>query len=436
MQVKEIKNEGLKREYNINIAAKDLNQKIEQRLFEVAGRIELPGFRPGKVPVSLVKKRHGEAVTAEVIEQEVNTASLDLLKEKELRPALEPEFDYKEFDGTSDFTCNVSFEIYPDVPEFDFGSLKVKRPTVDVDDKELDDSLGRLAKMNRDMEPITTKRAAKKDDIVVIDFEGSIDGELFEGGAGKDYRLELGSGSFIDTFEKQLEGVKAGENKTVKVTFPKEYGAEELAGKKAEFAVTIKEILEAKDAPIDDALAEKVGMESLDKLKEEITKQLQAELDGVIDVRFKKDLFDLLEYKVTFPVPEGMVKLELDSLLQQEEFKSEEDDKKAKDKEKEAQKLAERRVRLGILLADVGRKNNIEVSQEELRKAVFDQARSVPGQEQQIIEFYQNNPSMLEHLRGPILEEKVVAFLKDKVSIEEEKISAAEFKKRLEKERE
>lgn len=424
MQVKQTKKEGLKREFKVTIPAKQINEQLEQKVEETAKKTKLPGFRPGKVPLSLVKKKHGTALLGEVVEQAVSKASMETLKKEDIRPAQQPKINITSFDEGKDLEFDIALEIYPDIPEIDYKKINLKKWVVEIAEKDVNEGLERLAKANRDFAAPAKKRAAKKGDLLSIDFEGRVDGEVFAGGTAKGFQLELGSGQFIDGFEKQLEGTKEGDEKIVKVTFPEQYHSKDLAGKPAEFTVNVHEIKEPKDAEINDELAKKLGLESLDKLKDEIKQQIQKDFDHLIRMKLKRDLFDELDKKCTFEVPEGMVQEETESLWAPQEKRLKEEGKKEKELEKEKKEietLANRRVRLGMFLSDLGGRQNLSVTEAELRNAVMEQARQYPGQEQRVVEFYQGNPQSLEQLKGPILEDKVVDYLLKNVTTKEEK---------------
>ncbi len=427
MQVTELKNEGLKREFEITLKAADLSKKVDTNIINLAKRIKMPGFRPGKVPLALVKKQHGKQVLGEVLENTVADTSKKLMQERKLFPALEPKIQIASFNEGADLVYNISFEIYPEVPEFDFGKIKLNRPKVDISAKEIEEGLEALQKSQKQFKPLKKPRAAKKGDTVVINFEGSIEGKKFEGGSANDYRLELGSGSFIKGFEEQLEGAKKDEEVEVKVQFPANYGSANLAGKDAVFAVRINDILESELPEADDELAKKLGFEDLAKLKEAIEKKLENDFDNLAKVKLKKELFDKLDKECNFDVPEGMVELEYNSILQNDTDEVKPGSKEDVKRQKEYRELAVRRVKLGILLADLGRINSVNVTEDELRKAVFEQVRKFPGHEQQVIEFYQKNQSAIDQLRGPILEEKVVDFILAKTTITDKKTSTKEL---------
>lgn len=427
MQVTELKNEGLKREFKITLKAADLSKKVDAKIINLAKKAKMPGFRAGKVPVDIVKKRHGREVLGEVLEHTVADTSKKILQERKLFPALEPKIEIASFSEGMDLVYNISFEIYPEIPELDFSKIKLNRPKVEITAKDIDDGLERLQKSQKQFNPLTKQRAAKKGDVVIIDFEGSINSVTFEGGTAADYRLELGSNSFIKGFEEQLEGAKKGDKLKVKVTFPENYGSKDLAGKAAVFAVEIKDILQAELPEANDEMAKTLGFEDLTKLKEAIGKQIESDFAGLSKVKLKKELFDKLDKQYNFDVPDGMVDLEYNSLLQNDSDEVQEGSKEDKKRKEEYRSLAIRRVKLGILLADLGRVNSVTVTEDELRRAVFEQVRKFPGQEQRVIEFYQKNKEALDHLRGPILEEKVVDVIIGKATITDKKASTKEL---------
>ncbi len=432
MQVTELKKDGLTREFEITLFATDINKKVEARLASVAKTIKLPGFRKGKVPLNLVKKKHGREILGEILERAVAESTEKVLKERELNPALQPKIEVASFDEGADLKYNLSIEVYPEVPEVDLAKIKVVRTSVEVSEKEVEEGLERLRGAQKDFEPLAKARAAKKGDVVLIDFLGTVDGVAFEGGAAKNFKLELGSNQFIPGYEEQLIGVKKGENRVVTVTFPENYGSKNLAGKESEFSVDVHDILEAKLPEVNDEFATKFGMENLDKLKDAIREQIGKDFSNITRTKLKKELFDSLDKAYKFEVPKGMVDMEFKSInttVQREEGAEKKSEKENKKQQEEFEKIAERRVRLGIILADIGKKNAMTVTEDEVRKAVFDQARNYPGQEQQVIEFYRKNSDALDQLRGPILEDKVVDFVISKVSITDKKIPVKELLK-------
>lgn len=441
MKINELKKEGLRYEYEVVVPAKDMDARLESRLKDVAESTKVPGFRPGKVPLSIVKKKHGARVLGEVLENAVSESYRDLLKKNKLRPAVDPQIEIdKAFDEGKDLKYSVVVEVFPDVPDVDFSKVKLEQLAVEVGDKEIEEGLGKLKEANKEFKALATARAAKKGDTTVIDFVGKIDGEAFEGGAGQDHHLILGSNQFIPGFEDQLIGAKKGDKKAVKVTFPEDYGHKDFAGKDAVFDVEVKDILEPKEPKIDAEFAKKLSFDSVDKLREAIKERIEKDYEAACRMLTKKSLFDALNDLYDFEVPSAMLEQESTALRQhdQEEHEHGEecDHGKECDKEKKKpskkelekfEKLALRRVRLGLVLAELSQKNKITVTETELRRVILDRAANFPGQEQQIIEIYQKNPQLLDQTRGPILEDKVVDFLFEKIKPKEKKISVKEF---------
>lgn len=431
MQIQSKKENKLKREYEILVPSTDIEKKIDAKIADIAKTARLDGFRPGKAPLHVVKKTYGPSVKGEVIEQIITQSHVDVIRQEKLKPAFRPKFDAVEFKDGEDLKFKMTFEVLPDVPEVKFEKIKIEKFVAEVDDKQINDGLDRLAKAYKDF--VKTERAAKIGDAVLIDFKGFINGEAFKGGEAKDFQLELGSKQFIDTFEEQLVGLKEGEDKKIKVKFPEEYHSKEFAGKQAEFEVKIKEVREAKTPEKNDELARRVGFESIDKLKEEIKKQIEGDFTAMSRTMQKRELFDELEKKCDFDCPEQMADMEFQSIWAQVE-RDPESKKKSKEKlEKEYRKTAERRVKLGILLSEVGTKNNITVNDQEVSKSIMAKAQQFPGQEKRVFEYYQGNPEAVEDLKGPILEEKVVDFILTKVELKEKKISGDDFIKKIEK---
>jgi trigger factor len=435
MQVKELKNEGLKREFEITLLADDINKQVEDRLLKVAKTVKMPGFRPGKVPLTIVRQKHGREVLGQVLETAVADSSEKVLKDKGLNPAMQPKIEISSFDPEkqgSDLVYNLSLELYPEVPAVDLAKIKVEKSIVDVSEKEVADGLERLCKSQKTFVALKKERAAKEGDAVVIDFEGKVDGVAFDGGAAKAFQLELGSKQFIPGYEEQLIGAKKGESRVVKVKFPEVYGSAALAGKEAEFDVTVNEVLQSEVPEASDELAVKLGFEALDKLKDAIKEQISKDFEAITNTKLKKELFDALDESYVFAVPESMVDMEFASInesVKQSEPNEKLSAKEEKKQQEEYKKLAERRVRLGIILADIGKKNAVNVTDDELRRSVFEQARNYPGQEQKVIEFYQKNRNALDQLKGPILEDKVVNYIISKVAVTDKKVPAAELLK-------
>ncbi len=424
MQVAELKSEKLKREYKITIPAKELADKRKAKLQNLAKRVKMDGFRPGKVPLDIVSKQYGDAVAAEVIEEVVKQSSLKAIEEKKIKPALQPKVDVLDYGEDKDLEFKMEVELMPEVPTLKLEDLKLEKFVTDIDDNHMQEGLERLASQAKSYSAV--ERSAKKGDRVIIDFEGFLNGEPFKGGKGEKFPLELGSNSFIPGFEEQIEGMNIGDERTIKVTFPQQYHSQELAGKDTEFKIKVHEVEESKASPIDDELAKRFGMKDLSELKENFKKQLEGDYSMLARNKLKKELFDVLEEKVAFDVPQGMLDQEFETIWRDVEHAKKEEPRLAKMSEKELkeeyQKIASRRVRLGILLADIGQKNNISVTNQEVMQAIAQQAKQFPGREKQVFEFYKSNPQATESVRGPILEEKVVDYILTKAATAEKKV--------------
>ncbi len=430
MQVTELSAEGLKRQFKIVVPASDLSTKVDERLNELAQTAQLPGFRKGKVPVGLLKKQYGQALYGEALEQAVNQSTAKAIEDRGLKPALQPKVDLKTLEEGKDVEFEVAIEVLPEIGKLDFSNIELERLKAAVPDKDVDEALSRIAKANREQKPAA--RPAQKGDAVKLDFVGSVDGVEFPGGTAQDYVLEIGSGSFIPGFEDQLIGAKAGKTIDVKVTFPKEYGAADLAGKDAVFKCTIKEVLEFVDKPADDELAKKNNFENLDAMRKAVSDRIGQDYTQISRSMIKRQLLDKLADAHKFEVPEGLVEGEYNAIWQRVEEakkagqKLEDDEEKMK---KEYREIAERRVRLGLLLADVGRSNSIDVTPEELNQAVMREAMRYQGQERQVLEFYSKNPELREQLRAPIFEEKTVDFILELAKVNEKSVSPEELLK-------
>lgn len=443
MQVTEIKSEGLSREFTVSLPASEIEEKISHRLKEIALTAKLPGFRPGKVPVSMLRKRYGPSVMGEILEKAVGDSSQQALAEKDIRPAMQPEIEITSFDDGKDLEYTIKVDCLPEIKPVDFSKIKLERLVPTPNDKEVQSALENIASSNKTSAPIAKKRKSKSGDVLVIDFVGSVDGEEFPGGKADGYELELGSNSFIPGFEDQLVGVNAADDIEVKVTFPEQYGAAELAGKEAVFKVVVNEIREATPAEIDDELAKKLGVESLEKLKEAIADEQGRELKGMARLRTKRQLLDALTDICDFEIPPKLAEAEFDSIWSQyeEQKKSGENDDSDEELSEEEQraefkKISERRVSLGLLLSEVGRLNNIQVSQDDVTRAIMEQAQQYPGQEQMVMEFYQKNPDAMQQITAPLYEEKVVDFIIELANVTDKTVTVDEMMKALEQESE
>ncbi len=434
MQVKELKNKKLEREYSVTITAKDIEAKVDEQLLVVGQQAKIPGFRPGKIPAKVLKQRYGKSVMGEVLEKTVQEKTGEVLKEKDERPAMRPKVEVVSFDEGKDLEFTIAYEVLPDVPKVDLSKVALEKLTYELPESDVQEGLDRLAghRKSYNKKPDSTK--AKNGDAVLIDFKGFVDGEAFQGGEAKGHTLELGTGQFIPGFEEQLVGTKAGDDVKVNVKFPDEYHSEDLKGKDAVFEVQVHEVLGAEEAKVDDAFAKEMGMESLDKLKEAIRGQMSKDYDNVSRTKLKKALFDALDPLCKFDAPKSMIDAEFEAIWSRvEQAKKEGDeaflDKPEKELRKEYEEIAERRVRLGLYLSDIGRQNDLQVTQEELSGAIMEHARQFPGQEQMVFEYYQKNPENMEELRGPIIEDKAVDFVLDKVKVKDKKVSIEDLLK-------
>lgn len=434
MQVQETKNEGLSREFLVTISASDIDGRVDAKLTEIAGQVQMPGFRPGKVPMKLLRQRYGKSVLGEVLEAAVNESTQATLEEKAVKPAMQPKIEVVSFDEGKDLEFKIGVEVMPAIEPMDFSTLELTRLKVEVPEDEVETSLKDLAKDFRQSEPVAEARPAASGDVLVIDFEGKIDGVAFDGGAATDFHLELGSGRFIPGFEDQLIGKKAGETVDVTVTFPAEYGAKELAGKEAVFTVTVKELRAYVDQAIDDEFAKSLGLETLDQLKGQLREKLEGEYAGAARARQKRELLDKLHEAHDFEVPAGLLDGEFDAIWAQFEQARErgeiEEEDKAKDDEtlkEEYRAIAKRRVMLGLLLSHVGETAGLEITQDEVSRAVVAEARRYPGQESQVIKYFQDHPEAMASLRAPILEEKVVDYIVALAKVTEKKVTRDEL---------
>ena len=435
MQITETSNDGLKHEFKVVVGASDINQRVESRLNEIGRSVRLPGFRPGKVPLTVLRKRYGPSVMGEVLERTVNDTTSEAMREHKLRPALQPKIEIVSFNEGTDLEYKLAVEVLPEVQPMNFAELSLERLRPEVADAEIDQALERLAKQQRKDEPVD--RAAALGDLVAIDFVGSIGGTEFPGGSAQGHRLELGSGSFVPGFEDQLVGAKAGEHRTVAVTFPADYGAPDLAGKEASFAVDVKEVRAVLPQPIDETLAEAVGMENLQALRDAMRAQIERDYGGIAHQRLKRQLLDRLAESHDFPVPQGMVDIELDVIWKQFEQERErakqsgavepEVGKSDDELKAEYRAIAERRVRLGLLLSEVGRSNNITVAQEEINRALAEEARRFPGHEREVVEYYRKQPGAIDNLRAPIFENKVIDYILEIAEVADRAVPASEL---------
>lgn len=443
MQLTQTLAEGLKRQFKVTVPAADLASRMNEELQQLQTKVRINGFRPGKVPTAHLKRLYGKSVMAEVVQNTVTEANRRIVEENKIKLAMEPQIDFPEdkdviekvMDAKADLNFGVNVEILPKIEVQDHSDISVTREVVEIEDKEVDAALERMASQNRAFEDKGKKKSVDGDR-VTIDFSGSIDGEKFDGGTSEDVDLVLGSGSFIPGFEEQLVGVKAGDEKTITVTFPEGYQAAHLAGRPAEFAIKVKAVAAPGALVIDDELAKKFGMEDLGKLKDAIRKSLGDELAEFSRTKTKRQLLDALDAKYAFELPPSLVEQEFTTVWTQVQqdmearktsFEAEgttEDASKA-----EYRKIAERRVRLGLVLAELGEKAEVKVTDEEVTKALIDRARQFPGQEKQVWDFYRQNPQALAEIRAPIFEEKVIDSILASVKVTDKTVTREELMK-------
>ena len=448
MQVTETLSEGLKRELAFVVPASELTSRLESRLAEMKDKVRINGFRPGKVPMSHLKRLAGKQEMAQIIDTVIGEAIRTTVDERKERPALNPEVKLadtvdaeKLVEGEADLAFSAAYELLPDFEIKDISGVEIERPVAEIAETEVDEQLARIAEGNRPFEAKAEDAKAENGDRVTIDFVGRIDGEAFEGGTAEGIDLVLGSGQFIPGFEEQLVGVKAGDEVTVKVSFPEEYPAKHLAGKPAEFAVTVKGIAAPGELALDDEWAKKLGMESLDKVKDAIRDQIRSGYEAATRSKVKRALLDKLDEAYDFVLPSKLVESEFETIWKQatEELEkagktfADEDTTEEKARE-DYQKIATRRVRLGLVLSEIGEKNNVQVTDEEVSRALVDRARQFPGQEKQVFDYYRSNAMALATLRAPIFEEKVVDFLLGQAKVTDKVVSKDELLKDPEEE--
>ncbi|NVK47638.1 MAG: trigger factor [Rhodobacteraceae bacterium] len=437
MQVTETLNEGLKRGYQITITAAELDEKVNAKLKEAQPEVEMKGFRKGKVPMALLKKQFGQRVLGEAMQETVDGAMNDHFEASGDKPAMQPNVTMEggeEWKEGDDVIVTMTYEALPQIPEADLSTVTLEKLVVKAGEDEIEDALKNLAATAQNFEDKDGEAA--DGDQVVIDFLGKVDGEAFDGGAAEDYPLVLGSGSFIPGFEEQLVGLKAGDEKDVEVKFPEEYGAENLAGKDAVFECKVKAVKAPADSAIDDELAKKFGAEDLASLKGQIAERLEAEYAGAARAVMKRGLLDQLDAVVSFDLPPSLVEAEAKQIAHQLWHEENPDvhghDHPEIEVSDEHNTLAERRVRLGLLLADIGQKQEIQVTDAEFTQAVMTQARQYPGQERQFFEFVQQNPQMRQQIQAPLFEDKVVDYIAENAQLTEKEVSKEELEKAVE----
>ncbi len=440
MQIKETTNDGLKRAYEVTIPAADITGRVDAEVKKIAPQVKMPGFRAGKVPANLVRKMHGEQLHAQAVNDVIRESVDGLMAEKKLRPAMQPAIDLEEgYEEGKDAILKVDLEVLPQVDVPDTDGLKLERLTVPVADEAVDEALANVAGQQKTYKDAAKTKKAADGDQLIIDFTGSIDGEEFEGGKAEDAPLVLGAGQFIPGFEEQLTGAKTGDEKTITVTFPEDYPAENLKGKDAQFDIVVKQVKVEDETKLDDAFAESLGLDSLDKLKELLRGQLEQETNGLTRTQMKRQLLDQLAAGHDFAVPEKMVEAEFEQIWQQLQAEAaKDDDPEAAQKEIEAEKddyrnIAERRVRLGLLLSEIGQANGVEVSQQEMQMLVQQAAQQYREEDRErFVQYIQNEPMAAAQLRAPLYEDKVVDHLFEKAEITEREVTREELEAAIE----
>ena len=442
MQVTETLNKGLERELTIVVPKDDLAGKLAERLEDMKGKVKINGFRQGKVPLSHIRKLYGKQLMAEIVNDIVSKRSGEVLKERNEKAAQQPEISMTEDEkaaeeilaGNQDFEFKLAYEVMPEITVPDLSKLKVERPVAEASDKEVEEQVERIAESARTYSE--KKGKAADGDRVVMDYVGKLDGEPFEGGAEEDARLVLGSGRFIPGFEDQLVGVKAGDEKTLKIKFPDEYQATDLAGKEAEFDVKVKAVEKPEKIEINDDLAKQLGVESADKLREAVKSQIEARNGSFTRAKIKRQVLDQMDEMTKMELPQRMVQAEFDNIWSQMTGEMERAGKSFEDEETteeearaEYQKLAERRVRLGLALAQIGEEAKVEVTEEEMQRAIYDQVRQYPGQEQQVCDYFRENPDAVAGLRAPLFEEKVIDHILAQANVTDKAVSAEDLMK-------
>ncbi|CAN5631168.1 trigger factor [soil metagenome] len=436
MQIVEKSGEGLSKVFGVTVPMADLVERLDAKIAEITPTLNIKGFRPGKVPQAHVRKLYGKSIMSEVVEQTLNETTQKVLEDNKLRPAGDPDLtpngDMNDvIDGKADLAYDIAIEVMPEFEPTDLTKISLKRPVYEPTEAEVNEAVDELAKQNRTYETRTGKSLKAKDgDMVVIDFIGRADGVAFEGGTGVDTELVLGSGSFIPGFEEQLVGAKPDDKVMVKVTFPAEYQAPNLAGKDAEFETTVKEVKAPVESKADDSLAERLGVESLEKLRELLKTNLESQYSGASRFKLKRALLDVLDEKHDFPLPPKMVEAEFAQIWGQVQSDKERGTLPPEDLEKsddvlqtEYRKIAERRVRLGLVLAEIGRVNNVQITDQELAEAMRAEAMRYGPQAQQIFDFFRQNPAAQAQLRAPIFEDKVVDLILEQAKVKDQKVS-------------
>ena len=434
MKVSETKSKGLNKEYKAVIPAADFEKEVDAKIDQIAKTTKLPGFRPGKAPKAMLKQKYRASVLGEVLDDMLKNAADEIIKDNKLRPAVMPEINLTVFGDGKDIEFEVVVEVLPEIKLGDFSKITLEKLTAEVPAEEVEKAIRYVAESRKETAKVEEDRSTKKGDFAVIDFVGSVNGEEFKGGKGSNYPLELGSGSFIPGFEDQLIGKKAGDKVDVKVTFPENYHAKDLAGKDAVFAVEIKEIREPKPVVIDDEFAKSLGEKDLDSLRAKVVERIKADYEVASKMKLKRALLDVLDKEYNFEVPSKLVDAEYDGIVKQYEQAKKynqldeyEKNKDEKDLLAEYKEIALRRVKLGLLLSEVGMAAKLTILPEDINKAIAAEAQKYPGQEKAVFDYYLKNKNAVEALKAPVFEEKIVEHVLSQVSLKEKTVTAEEL---------
>ena len=438
MEIKEKKTTGLKREFEITITNKTINELVQNKISELAPKASIPGFRPGKVPHSIIKSRFGKQIFGEVVNESLNNASKKIVDDFKINAATQPKMDVKSLDEGKDIKVDYSVEVMPEFKVPDLSKLKITRPIVKVEEKQVDESIERIAKQNTKTEKINKDRKTKLNDTVVIDFEGKINNEVFEGGASKGHHLKIGSNSFIPGFEDKLIGKSSGQNLDIDLSFPEDYQAKELAGKKVVFNVTINEIREDIKTEINDDFAKSLGLDNLVSLKKSVKEQIINQHSIQSRSKMKREILDLLANSVDFDLPNTLVEDEYQSVCRamkpNQQIDNDQKDKPndegmSKSEKDDALTISKRRVRLGLILAEIGRLNNIKVEEKDTQNAMMQELQRYPGREKEILDYFKKNPEAQNQLSGPVFEDKIIDFISELAEVKEKVVSVEDLYK-------
>jgi len=438
MEIKEIKTTGLKREFEITITNKSIDQLVQNKISELAPKASIPGFRTGKVPHNIIKMRFGKQIFGEVVNESLNNASKKIVDDFKINAATQPKMDIKSLDEGKDIKVNYSVEVMPDFKVPDLTKLKITRPIVKVEEKQVEESIERIAKQNSKTQKVEKDRKTKLNDTVVIDFEGKMNNQVFEGGSAKGHHLKIGSNSFIPGFEDKLIGKNLGQNLDIDLNFPDDYQAKELAGKKVVFNVTINEIREDIKTEINDEFAKSLGLENLESLKKSVKEQIVNQHSIQTRSKMKREILDLLADSLDFELPNTLVEDEYQSVClamkPNQETPNEKKDKAndegmSKAEKDDALTISKRRVRLGLILAEIGRLNNIKVEEKDTQNAMMQELQRYPGREKEILDYFKKNPDAQNQLSGPVFEDKIIDFIVELAEVKEKVVNVDDLYK-------